>query len=48
MDCSGLDVGDGPLDHLAVPVDVPVRLLRRLVEFAVGGFLWDVIIPLPT
>ena len=48
MDYSGFDVGDGLPDHLADPVDVPVRLLRRLVEFAVGGFLWDVIIPLPT
>ena len=34
----------GPAD----PVDAPVGLLRLLVEFAVGGFLCGVIIPLPT
>ena len=36
MDYPGLNVSDGLPDHLTDPVDVPVRLLRLLVEFAVG------------
>ena len=47
-DSPGLDVGDGLLDHLADPVDAPVLLLRGFAQFAVGGFLHGVIIPLPT
>ena len=47
-DSPRLDVGDDLLDHLADLVDAPVLLLRLLVEFAVGGFLCGVIIPLPT
>ena len=43
-DSTGLDVGDGPLDDLADPVDALVGLLRGLAQLAVGGFLWDVII----
>ena len=39
VDSLGLDVGDGPLDHLADPVDALVGLLRRLAQFAVGGLL---------
>ena len=39
VDSPGLDVGDGPLDHRADPVDALVGLLRRLVQFAVGGLL---------
>ena len=38
-DSPGLDVGDGPLDHPADPVDAPVRLLGRLARFSVGGLL---------
>ena len=38
-DSPGLDVGDGPLDHLADPVDALVGLLRRLAQLAVGGLL---------
>ena len=49
VDSLGLDAGDGPLDHLTDLVDALVGLLRRLAQFAVGGgFLWGVIIPLPT
>ena len=32
---------------LADPVDALVGLFDRLAQFAVGGFLWGVIIPLP-
>ena len=39
MDSPGLDVGDGPLDHLADPVDTLILLLGRLAQFAVGGLL---------
>ena len=41
-------MGDGALDHLADPVDALILLLGRLAQFAVGGFLCGVIIPLPT
>ena len=36
VDSPGLDVGDGPLDHLADLVNALVGLLRRLAQFAVG------------
>ena len=39
VDSPGLDVGDGPLDHLTDLVDAPVGLLRRLAQLAVGGLL---------
>ena len=39
VDSPGLDVGDGPLDHLADLVDAPVGLLRGLAQLAVGGLL---------
>ena len=39
VDSPGLDVGDGPLDHLADPVDALVGLLRRLAQLSVGGLL---------
>ena len=42
-----LGVGDGLLDHLTDPVDAPVRFLDLLAQFAVGGFLCGVIVPLP-
>ena len=38
-DFPGLDVGDGPLDDLADPVDALVGLLRGLAQFAVGWLL---------
>ena len=47
-DSPGFDVGDGTLDDLADPVDALVLLPGRLAQFAVGGFLCGVIIPLPT
>ena len=37
VDSPGLDVGDGPLDHLTDLVDALVGLLRRLAQLAVGG-----------
>ena len=36
-DSPGLDVGDGPLDHLTDLVDALVGLLRGLAQLAVGG-----------
>ena len=39
VDSPGLDVGDGPLDHLTDLVDAPVGLLRGLAQLAVGGLL---------
>ena len=38
-DSPGLDVGDGPLDDLADPVDAPVLLLRGFAQFSVGRLL---------
>ena len=38
-DSPGLDVGDGPLDDLADPVDALVGLFGRFAQFAVGGLL---------
>ena len=38
-DSPGLDVGDGPLDHLADPVDALILLLRGFAQFAVGRLL---------
>ena len=32
-------MGDGPLDHLADPVDALILLLGRLAQFAIGGLL---------
>ena len=40
-------MGDGLLDHLADPADALVDLLGGFAQFAVGGFLCGVIIPLP-